>query len=344
MKKTLIASAIAAAAISTTAFAEDMTKDLSARIDAMPTVYGNIQLAYKHESVEPSGGTETTVNDFFDNGSTLGVKHEHEIAPGITGFLKAEFDFNADQATGGVNGNGTGFKLDEGFIGVKGGFGSVLIGSEDTVYEWVDMIDFTEIGNFQGEIATDSEADQMQYVSPALGPVKVGLSLPLTNETAYSGELAAMLSNDKLDVALAYSMGKEQAELDNGDTIGLAATVKLNTFSIIGQYETKAADSVGGTDDDSTEKDLWALAVKAALGKSQLALGYRFEENGAATATEKDMIFLQALHNLSDNMYVYVEADFGSIDNFVVEDDDGDFVRFENRDYEDFYVGATYVF
>ncbi len=333
MKKTLIASAIAAAAISTSAVAEDMTKDLSARIDAMPTVYGNIQLAYGHTSVEPSGGTETTTNDFFDNGSTLGIKHEHEIAPGITGFLKAEFDFNADQATGGVNGNGTGFKLDEGFIGVKGGFGSVLIGSEDTVYEWVDMIDFTEIGNFQGEIATDSEADQMQYVSPALGPVKVALSLPLTNETNYSGELAAMLSNDKLDVALAYSMGKEQAGTEFGDTIGLAATVKLNMFSIIGQYETRAANTVNGSDVDATELDLWALAVKAALGKSQLALGYRFSEDGAADATERDMIFLQALHNLSDNMYAYIEADAGSLDTGTT-----------STDLQNFYVGATYVF
>ncbi|MBK8971909.1 MAG: porin [Hahellaceae bacterium] len=334
MKKTLIASAIAAATLSSAAFA------------AGPTIYGNIQLAYGHQSYdEGNGATEETLNDFFDNGSTIGVKADHEIAPGITGFMKAEFEFSADadninineERGGGIN------KLDEAYMGVKGGFGSVLVGSEDTVYEWTDMIDFTESSSygdslfdnkFQGEIAKDEEGDQLQYVSPTIGGgLTVGVSVPLTNETRYSGQIAGMYTANMFDVALAYSMGKDQSGTEYGDSIGFAAKVKLNQLAVIGQYETRSADAVAGVDIDSTERDLWALAGVYGLGKTQLALGYKMEENGASVAEEKDLVFLQALHNLSDNMYAYVEFGVGSVDEGT-----------DSADTEKLVIGAAYNF
>lgn len=326
MKKTLIASAIAAATLaSSAAFAADAK---------MPTLYGNIQLAYGHTSEEASGGTEQTTNDFFDNGSTLGVKHSHEIMPGVEGFLKAEFEFNADNkdTSGGVD------TLDEAFIGVKGGFGSVLVGSEDTVYEWVDMIDFTEASSFAGEIAKDEEGDQLQYVSPKIaGGLKVGVSLPLTNDTRYTGQVAGMYSTDMFEVALAYSIGKEQTNTNTnyGDTIGLAGKVNVGDLSVIGQYETRGADEnkTTGVENKSSELDLYALAGIYTLGSSQFALGYKATENGADVATETDLIFVQALHNLSDNMYVYVEYGTGSED-----------VGSNSTDTEELYLGAAYTF
>ena len=87
MKKTLIASAVAAT-LSTSAFAMDSASDLAAKLDSMPTVYGNIQLAYYYADSDPG----TYGNALVDNGSTIGLKHEHEIAPGLTGFLKIELD------------------------------------------------------------------------------------------------------------------------------------------------------------------------------------------------------------------------------------------------------------
>ena len=85
MKKTLIASAIAAATFSGSVFAqaEMSASELAAKMDSMPSVYGNIQYVLKHTNVD-GGGSEV---EHADNGSTLGVKHDHEIAPGITGFL-----------------------------------------------------------------------------------------------------------------------------------------------------------------------------------------------------------------------------------------------------------------
>ncbi len=350
MKKTLIASAIAAATVSSTAFAMDPATQLAERLDSMPTFYGNVQLAYVHTSEEPDGGDEVTTNDFIDNGSTLGIKHSHEIAPGLEGFLKVEWEFDADDKDNAQDGIDD---LDEAFIGVKGSFGSVLIGTEDNVYEWVDMLDMYEAVGLAGEINADNEGDQLQYVSPEIaGGLKVGVSLPLTNDGAYTGQIAGMYSADMFEVALAYSMGKEQSDdgVDYGDTIGLAATVNLGDLAVVGQFETKDADEaiVGGAEDDNTAIDTFGLLGIYTMGANQFALGYQMVEND--NDGEAGAFYLQALHNLSDNMYVYVEyvngtaeADdnattlaFGEVDVAVAADSEVDF--------EQLAIGATYAF
>src|SRR5690606_33042455 len=109
MKKTLIASAVAAATFSGAALAQESN---------LPTVYGNIQYVVKHTNVDGGGSSV----EHADNGSTLGVTHDHEIAPGVTGFFKVELEGNADDK---ANSEGLS-KLDEAYIGVKGdNFGKV---------------------------------------------------------------------------------------------------------------------------------------------------------------------------------------------------------------------------
>jgi|TARA_B000000557_G_scaffold254222_1_gene244117 predicted porin len=95
MKKTILASAIAAATFSGAALAEPTlsASELAAKMDSMPSVYGNIQYVVTHANVDGGG----SALEHADNGSTLGVKHDHEIAPGVTGFFKLELEgINAD--------------------------------------------------------------------------------------------------------------------------------------------------------------------------------------------------------------------------------------------------------
>ncbi len=176
MKKTLIASAIAAATFSGAALAQESN---------LPTLYGNIQYAITHTDFE-NGGSEI---NHFDNGSTLGVKHEHEVAPGITAFLKLELEgISADNKAGNKNntaeidssGNVTrnddsgGLnELDEAYIGIKGdSFGQVWVGSDDSQYEQLigGLIEFYEVAEYNTELDyTTGEGDLIQYVSPSFG-------------------------------------------------------------------------------------------------------------------------------------------------------------------------------
>jgi len=322
MKKTLIASAITAASMASVAQAAEMA--------SMPEFYGNIQLAYVHTSVEPDGGAEVTTNDFGDNGSTLGFKHSHEIAPGMTGFLKAELEFDADENHGdGIN------KVDEAYIGVKGDFGSVQVGTDDTVYEWWDVIDIAESVGIAGELggAAVYEGDNVQYVSPIIaGGLTIGATIALDSTETHSGALGAKYKTDMFEVIFGYSLGREENFVDTGDAFGLGGKVFLGDLTVGAEYESKSADSANGVDDKSTEVDDFGLIAIYALGASQLAAGYQRAEYD--NDTEVDAFYLQALHNISDNMYAYVEYTNAS----------ADVSGGGSTDTENFAIGSTYYF
>ena len=172
MKKTLIASAITAT-LSSNAMASDQTAnaaDIAAKMDPMATFYGTVALA--HVSTDNDTNTE---HEFKDNGSTVGFTHESAISEAVTAFAKAEFEFSADDkvSSTGIN------KLDEAYIGLKGDFGSVQIGSDETVYDWVDMLDIDENVGFGATVKLD-EGDNLQYVSPEISEgVTLGLTAPI---------------------------------------------------------------------------------------------------------------------------------------------------------------------
>lgn len=309
MKKTLIASAIAAISFSGSALAMESASELAAKMDSMPTVYGNIQYVLYHEDV--AGGTHGL--EHADNGSTLGVKHDHEIAPGITGFFKLELDgFNADDKS---YGRGQ-VRLDEAYIGVKGdSFGQIWVGSDDSTYESaVDKIaNFYEFGayNFGGGYDT-GEGDLIQYMSPSFGGLVLGAAVQVNgdNDTqkakkSYPFQLAATYAMDNLELAFAVDSNDGSAG-SNENTYGLRGTFNLDSLSLTGQFQTR-----------KDAGDLYGIHAVYALGSSQFAASYEYAVADDANDTKADTITVQALHNLSDNMYVYVEGYLGNGDDGV---------------------------
>jgi predicted porin len=59
------------------------------------------------------------------------------------------------------------------------------------------------------------------------------------------------------------------------------------------------------------------------LGANQFALSYQLNDDDK-TGDKNDTISVQALHNLSDNMYVFVEGYFSSADGDIYKDPDAD--------------------
>jgi predicted porin len=342
MKKTLIASAIATATLSTTTFAMDQASDLAARLDSMPSVYGNIQLVYLNTEVD--AGTKVTTNEFADNGSTIGFQHKHEIAPGIEGFLKAEMEFNAGAGKG--SGNGL-TKIDEAYFGAKGSFGSVQFGSDDTVFEWVNVVDISEAVGLSIDLPdsvadgvagkeSDIEAKNFQYYSPKIGGgLTIGVTVPVVgSEKSHAGIVAAKYESDMFNASLGYAMGGDVAGTEVGDSIGVGAVVKVQDLAIQLQFETKSADSAGGADVAGTEVMGYAVQGVYGLGSNQFALGYQsldFDKVGT-----NNTIFVQALHNISDNMYAYVEYAMGTAES--------DTAGVADVDTNALAIGATYAF
>jgi len=351
MKKTLIASAVAAATLSSTAFAMDPASDLAERLDSMPEFYGNIQLAWGNVTVDngtgaafdPDGavhpdvpssaaiipaGEEGSYNGLIDNGSTLGLKHDHMISDGLTGFLKAEFHFDADDK----NNNSLGETLDEAYIGVKGDFGSVQAGTDDTVYEWVDIMDMYEFAGLEGDLATQKEGDNIQYYSPDMSGLTVGVTVPVDSDTQFGGALAGKYAMDNIEVVLAYGLGREEQGAEAGDAFGLGVTVGLDDLTLMAAYESVGESSTGTTDNDDGS-DYMALMAQYSMGANNFALGYSVDSYDADGAEDTSSIYVQALHNMSDNMYVYLE--------YLTTTDAG---GADSLDVDILALGATYAF
>lgn len=314
MKKTLIASAIAAASFSVSAVAADN----------LPTVYGNIQLAVPYTDVE-NGSNGSALED---NGSTIGIKHEHEIAPGITGFFKAELEFDADDKAG----NGGLNQFDEAYIGVKGdSFGKIWVGSDDSTYETaIDEIqNYYEYAslNIAGSYDT-GEGDLIQYSSPSFGGLQLHGAVQYNGDEdvnndgkSYPYQLAATYEMKGLELALAmdsndghegYS-GGAGSSLNNENTYGLRGSYTMGDLRLTAQYQTR-----------KDAADAWGLFAGYTMGANVFAISYEMEDvdNDAVAAfghEEQSTITVQALRNVSDNMYVFVEGylsneDFGASD------------------------------
>jgi len=323
MKKTILASAIAAATFSGAALAQESN---------LPTVYGNIQYALTYTDAETKGGVSSHGLEHFDNGTTLGIVHDHEIAPGITGFLKLELDgFGADEK------DSDGSNIDEAYIGVKGdAFGQVWVGSDDSMYETsVDEIgEFWEIGSGISNNYTTGEGDLVQYLSPDFGGLKLGAAVQINGDTdtgvskkSYPWQLAAMYEVDALELAVAVD--SNDGDGNNENSYGLRASFNLDALRLTGQFETR-----------KDVADTFGIMGVYTLGANQFALAYQLEDKDSGD--KNDVITLQALHNLSDHMYVYVEGYVSSADeNETYEVGNGVFVGDERSTLA---LGAVYYF
>jgi len=342
MKKTLIASAIAAATFSGSALAMESASELAARMDSMPEVYGNIQYVVYHSDVK---GGENGL-EHADNGSTIGVKHDHEIAPGITGFFKLELEGLAaddkDRESGLED-------VDEAYIGIKGdSFGQVWVGSDDSTYESaIDKIaNFYEFAAFNiGGSYETGEGDLIQYKSPSFGGLTLGAAVQINGDLdeldanddgvndladkrggkSYPYQLAATYAVDNLELAVAMD-SNDGGSANNENTYGLRATVGLDALSLTGQFQTRK--DVG---------DLFGVHAVYSMGANQFAATYELAVADDSDDTEQSTITLQALHNLSDHMYVYVEGYLG-------DGDDGVYGVADESERSALAVGGVYYF
>ena len=335
MKKTILASAIAAATFSGAALAQESN---------LPTVYGNIQYAISHENVDGAGSKI----EHFDNGSTLGVVHDHEVAPGLTGFFKIEIDRLGADDIGSFESGDDRIRIDEAYIGVKGeNFGQLWVGSDDSIYEVaVDEIgEFYEIGSDIGNTYDTGEGDLVQYLSPSFGGLTLGAAVQVNGDNdnkdgrgkSFPWQLSAVYAVDNLELAFAVDSNDVSKNLaDDGDpafrnnenSYGLRASYNMDNLRLTAQYETRkdVVDTVG------------VMGVYT-LGKNQFALSYQLQDVDV-TGDKNDTIALQALHNLSDHMYVYVEG-------YLSNADADDFYELEGRTGDERSVaaiGAVYYF
>ncbi|MFW5825250.1 MAG: porin, partial [Marinobacter sp.] len=274
--------------------------------------------------------------------------HDHAITPDLEGFFKAEFHFDAEANEG--DGEDGIYDIDEAYIGVRGdNFGQLWVGKDDSTYERaVDGIaQYYEAADLSiGPDYTTGEDDLIQYMSPSFGGLSIWGAVQFNGDNdartdgdkSYPWQLAAVYSMDALELAAAVD-SNDNGDGDNENTYGVRGTYTLDNLALSAEYHTR---------DDSY--DLFGVQGVYTLGANRFALSYELADADEGDA-DRDTITLQALHNLSDNMYVYFEGYLGGGDdvygyNEIDTDGDG-----ENDAFADFSdersvaaVGAVYYF
>jgi len=309
MKKTLIASAVAAATLSTSAFAMDnsQAEKILGMFDSMPKISGDIEIFGSYTDSNGASGNTDGIMDDVD--STVAISHETAISEETTAYVNAEFIYNST-----VSGSGLG--SDTTVLGFKGGFGDVSLGTQDSVYEAVDIIDFSE--NLGGVVAGDllgaAEDQTINYTTPTIGEgITLSASMQTDEDVDNIGSLALAYSADDLTVNFGYGMNDV-----NEDVIGISAAMTMDDLTISAQFETQ--DETG---------DIMGVLATYAMGVNTL----NFAIINQAPDGGDDVIGISGnvIHNLADNVYVYVEASFQSSDNDAAEMDQ-------------YVVGTTYSF
>jgi predicted porin len=303
MKKSIIAIAVSSAALASVSVyaAEGSTVD----------VYGNIQYAY----TDADAGS-----DFADNGSTIGLQGETKINDDLTAFFKYELEFDADEKDADVDAG-----LDQAFVGLKGNFGKVQVGSFDTIYNNAiqDGIDQFENLGFTNAVDTD-EGDTLAYFSPSVNGFEVQAAAQVKGDAASTVDGTSVMavvrySTGIVSVALGYDARENTTDAEA--TTGLAVTVMpMANLSITGKYETTGGDTATDTDGNSIGNDTYGLAARYGYGAGDVYASYQNVDPALAGTSDYNEYAAGVTYNLASNVYVYGEV--GSFENATDSDTD----------------------
>jgi predicted porin len=314
MKKTLLATAIAAAMAASGAQAATVYNQEGTKLD----IYGNIQIAYydTDDAILDEDGVFTGVTDtdntLTDNGTTFGFRAEHVITSGLTGYLTLEIDdFDATEMATFDRSNQTG---DTAFVGMRGNFGDVRLGSYDQLIDdWIqdpiasnEGFDHTDSTTIHGR-GGDQQTDKLTYTSPTWS----GLQFALGTQWKGSGETnnatlggpqlidgegdgsgnAAFFGGVKYTTG-PFSIAAVYDDLDNivdasgssvGDAYGITAQYTIDTLRLSAKYERFDGDSDIAGAGVAQDTDHWGLGARYGYGMGDVYASYQFVDFDAGS-------------------------------------------------------------
>ena len=181
MKKNILAIAIASAVAAPVAMAD------------APTVYGQFNVAIDNISVD--GGASSM--DVVNRNSRVGVKGSEDLGNGLKAVYQLETTVNVPD--GGSNGSFGGARNT--FVGVAGGFGTIVMGRHDSPLRMIQPSDgFADNwaagnnrSNFNGGLAGEDRLDEVvAYLSPDFNGIKFAAALTGQNNLAAYGDDQAL--------------------------------------------------------------------------------------------------------------------------------------------------------
>jgi len=290
MNKNLLAIALAASVATPMAMAGDTT------------LYGKVHVSIDNLSSDTSGSDQWEV---ADRGSRLGVKGSEDLGNGLKAIFKYEMSYDVDE--GGAIGSAR-----NSYLGLAGGFGSLVVGRHDTPAKIALYATGTEMlgdsiiqltGRGDAALLNMEETragNTIHYMSPSFSGFKAAIAVmpgedspPGDDGLADSWSAGVMYSGHGLKAGFGYEEMSGDWELYN-----IGATYTFDSFTFGGIYQKQEADT------GSAESEMWALTGKVKLGNNEIIAMYADTENNVA-GEAGDGFGLAAVHKMSKRTKVY---------------------------------------
>ena len=295
MKKSLIASAVAAAVLAGPASAMKLEgPDYGIAV--------NVETGFYYQDM--TGATGSSTGELKGAGiNQIEIKGKRKVGNGLTVFGEIEVDYDPVD-------DGDDVKTDDMKLGVKGDFGTIQVGQFDFYYE--DKIS-EALGAEHGDEGKVSEAggtkdDRHIMWKNKFGSSEVAVDFRYNEADTQSSQYAFTLKNkasDNLTVAAGWATDK-----DDMDQMGVNAVMKMDSTKFTVAYMTE--ETSGGV-----QTDYMGFLIENQFGDTDLNLAVQsVDEEGSAERTE---IAVGAGYELAKDFVLF--ADYAMFDKANDEDD-----------------------
>jgi predicted porin len=281
-------------------------------------IYG--KLSYSVNFVDDQNVSNSDLQ-FTNNSSRIGFKGAEDLGGGLSAIWQVESSVNMDEGGGFGGGRNT-------FIGLKGGWGTVLGGKHDTplksVGRAVDMFGdgFADSRNVLGG-GSDTRADNVvAYLSPNFSGFAFAAaystdlsntsSLPVLVPAATADadnrdlyNLSATYTNGPLYVGLAYGDGDGHEALGVGSQWRIAGGFNFGDFRIVGQYDSLEDDDTVNAAAQNGDFDAWMVGASYTMGAMVFKGNYMSGEFDGIGGAEPEQWTIGMDYNLSKRTAIY---------------------------------------
>ncbi|MBL4823178.1 MAG: porin [Colwellia sp.] len=302
-------------------------------IIALPTLAANVDIYGRADvSLQSSDKGDGSFSEVNSNASRIGFKGNHKLNDDLTVIYKAEFEVDID-------GDGDVFKARNQYIGLRGAFGEVLLGKNDSMLKQsqgkTDLF-----SDLNGDIkrlwvGENRLSDTLTYKSPKFNGFQLGVTYmaedEVDGEDAFS--IAALYGDKKLKKSKIYASIAMDSEVKGKSKDGAASgyfdTVRATVQGKISGVTLGLMLQNQENIDTGAEMDGFMISAKYSLGAATLKGQYQVADHKDA---EKNTGITAGIdYKLAKNTKLY--AFYTTFD-----------IKTDNRDEDYLAAGIQYKF
>ncbi|MCG7555035.1 porin [Pseudoalteromonas sp. Of11M-6] len=294
-----------------TALALSLLSAFTFQANAEVDVYGKANV-----SVQSSDDGAGSVTEIKSNASRFGFKGSEKLDSGLEVIYKLEFQVDVSDADS--KGDKDNITARNQYVGLKGNFGEVVIGRNDTALKQ-SQGKLDQFNDLEGDIKVlfkgeNRLGDSISYKSPSFNGFRVlGSFIAEDSEEGENGFSTALTYGDAgLKESTIYAAIAADSEVNGYDTVRFTVQGKVADFKLGAMYQTQ--EKVDG----SAEADGYLLNAAYKLGNATLKAQYQVIDFDAGDKV--DGVSAGVDYKLAKNAKVYGFYSTFDADNQVEKD------------------------